>query len=443
MPTVRTVLRLIVLMSLGLLLAIAPVGLWEPLQSPEVLATPQSASERVTDLEQQWRQDYLAYFERDLAPPILTPDQIDASLQILGDSAQLSLALIYILPNEDNLEIVLAVPGQSLIHEQLPVPLSQLQSTVADLQEQVSLPRISNRYLAPAQQLYEWLIAPISQPLQDWQIESLMFCVGTPLRSLPFAALHDGDQFLVESYSIGIIPAFSLADSQPATDSNPHLLAMGASEFESLTRLPAVPLELEAITEIVSPGQQFLNHEFTIETLNQELQSGQYSMVHLATHAEFQAGNAEASSIHFWQGEALTLRELNQIDWGDRPLDLLVLSACQTALGNPQAELGFAGLAFHAGVKTTIASLWFVSDLGSLALMKELYWQLTQPDITAKAIALQQAQQSMIHHHVHIRDRQLHTSAGELSLSNDLQNLRPDFSHPYYWAAFTLIGNPA
>ncbi|MBD2017392.1 CHAT domain-containing protein [Microcoleus sp. FACHB-53] len=125
-----------------------------------------------------------------------------------------------------------------------------------------------------------------------------------------------------------------------------------------------------------------------------------------------------------------------------RSTELLVLSACRTALGDREAELGFAGLAAQAGVKSVLGSVWNISDEGTLALMTEFYQQLKQAPM--KAQALQQAQLAMLKGEVRFEGGELRTTAGEkLPLPPELAKLEDqDFSHPNYWSGFTMIGSP-
>jgi CHAT domain-containing protein len=163
-------------------------------------------------------------------------------------------------------------------------------------------------------------------------------------------------------------------------------------------------------------------------------------VVHLATHAEFNAGSPADSYIQFVNSR-LNLKEMRDLQWQDPPVDLLVLSACNTALGNTQAELGFVGLALQSGVRSALGSLWRVSDLGTMALMSEFYWQLKAKSL--KAEALQQAQIRMIKGDIFLDGGELQTSRGAIALENEsLGGFYLELSHPYYWASFSLIGNP-
>jgi CHAT domain-containing protein len=284
------------------------------------------------------------------------------------------------------------------------------------------------------------MIAPLDADLKAQNIDTLLFCVGAGLRTIPMAALHDGQQFLVEKYSFSRIPAFKLTDTVYSDLRNSRVLAMGASEFQDQQPLPAVPTELSAIMKNLWQGNSFLNQEFTLGNLQSQQASQPYKIIHLATHATFQPGSPNNSYVQFWDTK-LTLDKMNQLRWNNPPVELLVLSACKTAIGDKQAELGFAGLAVQANVKSALASLWDVSDKGTLALMTEFYRDLKTAPI--KAEALRQAQISMLKGQVRFEGNQLQSSRANIPLPPAVAELEDDnLSSPYYWAAFTIVGSP-
>ncbi|MEQ8469529.1 CHAT domain-containing protein, partial [Coleofasciculus sp. E1-EBD-02] len=215
---------------------------------------------------------------------------------------------------------------------------------------------------------------------------------------------------------------------------------MGASKFEEQNPLPAVPKELSIITNQLWSGQSFLNQTFTLENLKQARASQPFGILHLATHGEFKPGKASNSYIQFWNTR-LTLDKLRELQLDNPPVELMVLSACRSALGDEQAELGFTGLAVQAGVKSALGSLWYVSDTGTLGLMTTFYQQLKQAPI--KAEALRQAQLAMMRGEVELDDDELVTPSARISLPEELLNQgNINLTHPYYWSAFTLVGNP-
>jgi CHAT domain-containing protein len=447
---VKLLIRRGIFLLLGVIVAIALSGgmnLNVETASPRSNSSPElatSAGARVVEIEQTWRGQYEEYWGTRFAIPSLTAAEINQTLSRLASQTRKKLALIYVFPQPEELELVLVIPGITVIRQTIPEAPRETFLTIArEFQTQISRPATTRAYLAPARQLYDWIIAPLELYLQARTIDTLVFCVGTGVRSLPLAALHDGQQFLIEKYNLGLIPAFTLTDSGYKRVQNTQILAMGASQFQDLAALPAVPLELSAITQNLRQGEVFLNQEFTVDNLRRQLNSRSFGIVHLATHAEFKPGTPDNSYIQLWQDEQLNLDQLRQLDWRTLPVELLVLSACQTALGDQEVELGFAGLSFQAGVKSSLASLWRTDDVGTLGLMQEFYWQLANPQVTTKAEALRRAQMALLHKHVHVENGQLYSSNGTIPLSEDLGRSGTfEFSSPYYWAAFTLVGSP-
>ncbi|HEY9668325.1 MAG TPA: CHAT domain-containing protein, partial [Coleofasciculaceae cyanobacterium] len=275
---------------------------------------------------------------------------------------------------------------------------------------------------------------------QAQKIDNLVFLVDSGLRSIPIAALHNGQGFLVERYSVALMPSLNLTDTRYRNIQKSQILAMGAETFPDQKPLPAVPVELSVITQQLWRGKAFLNSAFTLENLKAQRKESSFSIIHLATHADFLPGSPENSYIQLGDGK-LRLNQMPQLNWRNPPVELLVLSACRTAVGNEQAELGFAGLAVHSGVKSAMASLWVVSDEATLGLMTQFYTQLKNTPI--KAEALRQAQLAMLRGSVHIKSGKLSTPQGEIPLPPELKELSDrQLTHPYFWAAFTMIGNP-
>ena len=398
----------------------------------------------VQQIETGWKSQYEAYFEGKLTSQSLTAAGISQLLDRLHHVTGQKAAVIYVVPTAQHLELILLTPTAKAIHRRIgEVPQPFLGDTLRAFRVGVvNAESRPNEYLPPAQQLYRWLIAPLEADLQAQKIDTLIFCLGAGLRSAPLAALHDGKQFLIEKYNLAIMPALSLADTKPTAIQHTQVLAMGASTFANTNQppLPAVPVELTAIANNLWQGNTLLNQDFTLVNLKTQRSRNPYGIIHLATHAEFVPGAVEDSYIQFWDSQ-LKLNQIKSLGLRIPVVQLLVLSACKTALGNPRAELGFAGLAVQAGVKAAIASLWSVSDAGTLVLMSEFYHYLKTAPI--KAAALRQAQITMLKGKVNLQTSAALRTRGKETLPPELtQFAQTELSHPYYWAAFTLIGNP-
>lgn len=394
-------------------------------------------------IERTWEKDFEDYFGANFSNDSMTVQKIGDTLSQIATQTGKKPALIYMVPRPQQLELILITPDGEPIHKRvLEANRDELQRQAQEMTRFLINPvfKDTTQYRASAQQLYQWMIAPLEADLQAQKIDTLIFCVGGGLRTLPLAALHDGKQFLVEKYSFSRIPAFKLINKVYTDLKKSPVLAMGASEFKDQNPLPAVPIELSTITTNLGQGKSFLNQEFTLANLQSQHTSQPYEIIHLATHAAFQPGEPSNSYIQFWD-KKLTLDQMGQFPWNNTPLELLVLSACETAIGDKQAELGFAGLAVQARAKSAIASLWQVSDAGTLGLMTQFYQELKTAPI--KAEALRQAQIAMLKGQVRWEGGQLHTPTETVSLPSELAMMgNEDFSSPYYWAAFTMVGSP-
>ncbi|MBD2742573.1 CHAT domain-containing protein [Coleofasciculus sp. FACHB-1120] len=362
---------------------------------------------------------------------VFAPDQVSSSqTQLKKDDERLELILV-------------TAEGKSKRVRVAGSKRSQILKVAGSLRNAITNKnKLNDDYRAPSGQLYQWLIAPIKDELEAQGIENLVFIMDAGLRSLPIAALHDGQQFLVEKYSIGLMPSLSLTDTRYANIKNAKVLAMGADRFTNKTQtpLPAVPVELSMITSKLWQGKSFLNEAFTLKNLKAQRTSTPYEIIHLATHAEFKSGALGNSYIQLWDTQ-LKLDQVRQLGWNKPAVELLVLSACRSALGNEEAELGFAGFAVQAGVKSALASLWYVSDEGTLGLMTDFYKELKKAPI--KAEALRQAQLAMLKGEVRLEGGKLHTPDGNMPLPSSLASVGDkDLKHPYFWSAFTMIGSP-
>ncbi|HAX76550.1 MAG TPA: hypothetical protein DCY88_12100, partial [Cyanobacteria bacterium UBA11372] len=419
----------------------------EPLRENITQALQRGNIERAVSLIEQLRQQEFAnYFDDNLVELPNAEVSVKQTSEILGliaDRTGKKAAVIYVLASPEQLDLVLVAPNSKPVYVSIPEAKREVLLQLArEFRQTITDPneRETDSYKAPAQQLYQWLIAPLAAQLQARGIHAIAFSLDAGLRTLPIAALYDGKQFLVEKYSISLIPSINLTDTRLGDIKSAQVLAMGASEFKELNPLPAVPVELSTITNEWS-GKGFLNEQFTLENLKSQRAATPFGIIHLATHGEFKPGNANNSYIQLWDTQ-LKLNQLRQLGWNKPPVELLVLSACRTAVGDEQAELGFAGLAVASGVKTALASLWYVSDAATLALMSEFYPQLKR--VAIKADAIRQAQIAMLRGQVRLQGGQLQVPGlSSVSLPPELAQLGDKtLAHPFYWAGFTMIGSP-
>ncbi|MCY7383359.1 MAG: CHAT domain-containing protein, partial [Microcoleus sp. CAN_BIN18] len=418
-----------------------------------------NANDAVALIDQLFEQDYENYYGENFTDKKVTVEYLRETLKKIKEETGKQAVIVYALVRFEALWLVLVVPDGPPILKKVPVTSKDLLAKVKSFHSLLAKKNDAaeeREYLPIAKELYQWLIAPIRGKLEELNIDTLVFSFDAGLRQLPIAALHDGEQFLIEKYSLGSIPSVSLTNTNYQSLKNAQVLAMGASEFPHTNKdpLPAVPIELSAIAGTKSntqnpaqlplwPGISFLNQDFTLENLRKQREQQAFDIVHLATHASFpqnQYGRKEAE-IDLWE-RSLALDEFRLAKWYDRrQVELLVLSACETAIGDNTAEMGFAGLAVGSGVKSALASLWKVNDYATLGLMTEFYGNLRSAPM--KAEALRQAQIAMIRKQVVIKDGKLVGSQkSAIDLTQAAQVANSDLSHPNFWAGFTIIGSP-
>ncbi|MBG1239899.1 CHAT domain-containing protein [Nostoc sp. NZL] len=346
----------------------------------------------------------------------------------------------------DQLELVVVTGKGDPIRKRIPeTTRAKVLQVAEEFRNQIVSPQNRRRtgYLRSSQQLYRWIIAPLEADLQAREINNLVFLPDIGLRSTPIAALHDGKGFLVEKYSIGLMPSLSLTNTLYKDIKKSQILALGVSQStQGQEPLPAVPLELSTLVSKLWQGKLLLDKQATLENLKTIRRQQPFGIIHMATHADFAAGTLSNSYIQLWE-DKLRLNQLRQLRLNEPEVEMLVLSACRTALGDEESELGFAGLAVLAGVKTTVASLWSVNDAGTAALMTKFYENLRTSSIKAEALRL--AQVGMAKGQIYVKDGQVQGLgvAGSLPLpANSVDEGEQLLTHPYYWAGFTMVGNP-
>ncbi|MEA5411084.1 CHAT domain-containing protein, partial [Synechococcus sp. BA-120 BA3] len=297
---------------------------------------------------------------------------------------------------------------------------------------------------SPSRQIHRAVIEPIAAELRAKGITTLVIVADRGLQGLPFAALHDGTSYFGDRYGFSITPSLNLTSFGPPRQTRGRVLAAGASEFEGLSPLPLVPDELAGIPEGVGVDR-FLNRSFSPEVLLSRAADPRYERLHVATHAEFLPGGPSQARIYTGTG-SVSLQEFARLrqQRSGSPLELFVLSACRTALGDSDSELGFAGLALQAGSRSAIGTLWYVDDVATSAYFLQLYRFLDRG--MQKAEALRATRQAMSTGKVRLEGDKVIGSDGvplltELSPSQR-RRIAAGVTHPYFWAGVQLIGTP-
>ena len=345
----------------------------------------------------------------------------------------------------------------------LPVSAQSVKATVNELRRRLEKRSdLANTYQQPSQQVYDWFVRPFAQDLQAAQIKTLVFIQDGILRSIPMAALSDGNQFLVEQYAIASTLSLTLVDPTPLDRGALRVLGFGLTQPAQVegptffAPLSYVKAEIDSIKTAIPGSKGLLDDAFTLDRLQQELTENAYPIVHLATHGRFgidardtflvtgrrgeeregrgerregrlgkargdeKGGAAPQNATQAAQtyNEKLTMNTLYEMIRSKRqgkPLELLTLTACETAVGSDRDALGIAGISLQAGVRSTVASLWQVDDQATAQLITHFYQSLKQG--MSRAMALQTAQTAWLQEHKGKRH------------------------HPGYWAALILVGN--
>jgi CHAT domain-containing protein len=324
-------------------------------------------------------------------------------------------AVVYIIPLPDRTEMLVSLP--SGLHR-VKSPATDAELTAVAHEFRVNLEkRTTYEYLDQAKQLYDWLIKPLEPLLASTKVDTLVFIPDGALRNIPMGALHDGQKYLIEKYAVAVTPGLTLMEPRPFKKENVAMVANGLSDgVQGFSPLRYVPQEMGNLKKLFG-GTELMNSQFVRTNIEKEFGQQNYSIVHIASHGHFDADAKKTFLLTF--DSKLTLDELEQLirpsQLRDKPVELLTLSACQTAAGDDRAALGLAGVAIKAGARSALATLWFVNDESSSSLVTYFYTQLRDhPDIS-KAKALQAAQ---------------------LKLLSDQR-----YAHPCYWAPYLIIGN--
>ncbi|MBI4001295.1 MAG: CHAT domain-containing protein [Nitrospira defluvii] len=331
-----------------------------------------------------------------------------------GSLLPANTAVVYPIMLQDRLELLVNTTG-GLRRYGVPVDANKLTQEVRTFRRLVQ-DRRSQNYLSSAQALYGWLMAPLQQDFLASGITTVVMVPDGPLRTIPIAALHDGHQFVVDKYAVAVTPSMDLTDPRPLDRGKINLLSMGLTEsVQGFPALPNVATEVQAIKAIYG-GQLLMDNQFLVPSMEREIKEKGIGVVHIASHGVVESDVNNSFLLAY--DDKITMDRLSQLvgllQYRKEPLELLTLSACETAVGDDRAALGLAGIAVKAGARSALASLWFIDDQATSELVAEFYRQLQDSSVT-KAVALQRAQQKIL--------------------------AQPGHDHPSFWAPFLLINN--
>lgn len=333
------------------------------------------------------------------------------------DEVDPTATVVYPIILPDRLAVILSTAGQPLTYYATQISQAEVRETLNNFLAALNPVSDEKERQKLAAQVYDWLIRPAVTAQALNNTKTLVFVLDGKLRNIPMAALHDGQQYLIEQYAVTLSPGLQLTAARSLDQTQIRAIVGGISQARSgFSALPEVETEIQQISRTVSTSA-LLNQAFTNRALAEQMQNSQANIVHLATHGQF-SSRLEETFLLTWNGRVNVkeLAELLQSRSGAvaSTIDLLVLSACDTATGDDRAVLGLAGLAVKSGARSTVATLWPVKDKAAALLMSDFYQKLKLPG-ASKAEALRQAQINLIHN--------------------------TDFREPFFWSAFVLVGN--
>ncbi|MEO1620124.1 MAG: CHAT domain-containing protein, partial [Cyanobacteria bacterium J06632_3] len=342
---------------------------------------------------------------------------LDAQQVALEDVEETEAAIVYPIILSDRLVLLVSLPGQPLQQFTTTVSDSALRQTLLDWRVALEKPFTAPEGKALGEKLYGWIVGPMADELATSEVKTLTFVLEGALRNAPMAALYHDGHYLIQDYAVALSPGLQLLGPRALQEIDPAVILAGLTEARhGFSELENVAAELETVNRLV-PSRLLIDEAFTTDSLIAEVTRSNRPIVHLATHGQF-SSEADKTFILAWDrpilvselSELLKTGDLNRED----PIELLILSACETANGDSRAALGLAGVALESGTRATLASLWSLDDASGAVFIDAFYQALAQPEMT-KAEALRQAQ---------------------LALLQDA-----NYRHPTYWAAYVLVGN--
>lgn len=328
-------------------------------------------------------------------------------------------AILYPIILQQRLAVILQLKDKKIFTE-VPVDQQTVEAALKQLRQDLSeSPSRTPEVKETAQTIYNWLIREVDSELQHYGIKNLVFVLDGPLRNIPMAVLHDGKQYLIEQYAIAVAPELELFTPRPLPkDLKVFTGGVGQPQQIDERTFPPIQLltdELDKISDLYSSPPPLTDEQFQPKTLQEQLNTGEFSGIHIKTHGIFSSDPEETFIVAYEQlirgqelGNLIQTASLR----GETPIDLLVLSACSTATGDKRAILGLAGIAVRAGARSTLSTLWEAQDTPNTQLMIRFYEELKQSG-TTRAQALQKAQLALMKR----------------------------YKAPHLWATYVLVGN--
>lgn len=373
------------------------------------------------------------YLGNDCFLPTVNPEEIKQVIK--NDTAILNSIIL-----EDKVAIILSLPNKSpqvnwIEENGRVIDAKTVEGKIKQFREELAYGQKNLDYnpqsedTKTAKELYTWLIKPLETSLNSEPIQTLVFIQDGIFRTIPMAALYDGQQYLVEKYAIATTPSLQLINPQKLNSKDSRALILGLTKaaqvdeqkFDALTNISS---EIKEVQNQFPDNKLLIDEQFNQDNLTKELKQANYQTVHVSTHAQF-GFIPEATFLVTGDNNKITIKELEtalrQLNGGANSIELLALTACQTAAGDERAALGLAGVAIQTGAKSALASLWSVPDESTVKLVAEFYNNLVKNG-ASKAEALRAAQLKLIK-------------------AKKFDDINDQYDNPAYWSPFILIGN--
>jgi CHAT domain-containing protein/tetratricopeptide (TPR) repeat protein len=323
-------------------------------------------------------------------------------------------AVFYPIILDDRLEVILSLPNGETKRFTSSVSKKELELTIKNFVEKIQQTHADTKQYQEEVKLYDWLIRPAKSEITS-NIKTLVFVMDGSLRNIPVAALYDSkaQAFLMDQYFLAYTPGTKILGARSKSNRFSSALIAGLKNI----KLKYIQKEVNAVKAYLPKSTELTGADFTVENLSRLISSNYYSVIHLATHGSF-SSNPKKTYIEATDRN-INIDEIQQLLSKQRKIrlnsiELLVLSACETAIGDRRAALGLAGVALRSGSNSTLASLWAVDDESTSQLMDKFYSVLTKNPNMTKAEALVIAQK-------------------------DIRNKYDQYG--YYWAPFVLVGD--
>jgi len=323
-----------------------------------------------------------------------------------------SQAVVSSIILEDRTVVILRLPDGNLISHTAEINSSDLRALATNWRLELVKQQTRN-YQSAGKTLYNLLIRPIELHLIDAKIKTIVFVHDGVLRNIPMSALFDGEKYLVEKWSsissLGVDASFSSKSKDLKGKSKALIFALSKPIQAGWTELAGVETEIEAVDSLLD-SNEYLNEKFTNDNFYEQLARNTfYNIIHIASHGSF--GSSIESSFILSYDNKISMSGLENSLRNQTDIDLLVLSACETAVGSDLSSLSIAGVAARSGVRTTLGSLWQVDDDDQSEVIANFYQHWLNSG-SSKAEALQKIQIEYI----------------------------KKFAHPNKWATLNLIG---